>query len=205
MAGTQDFNPYDIAISHGQVLWVIDTMNIVTWLSRASLDSVLKKFRLKKVPDFARIGQAGRAGADFLYGFNELMDCVLAMKLVSDGLAFRHVVSIMTHDHEALRQCYRRAFFEAESGEGALLEVIAADGRKVSISGLYIDFMVNITKSGMLLTTGPMLIGPWRALERYMGSYMNFHPTGVVRLSQLATEAARLALKAPTVKRGRKS
>jgi len=205
MTQASKINLDDIAISHGQVLWVIDTMNIVTWLSRTSLDSVLKKFRLKKVPDFARIGQTGRAGADFLYGFNELMDCVLAMKLVSDGLAFRHVVGIMTFDHEALRQCYRRAYVEAESGEGALLEIVAADGRKISISGLYIDFLVNITKSGMLLTTGPRLIGPWRAMERYMGSYMNFHPTGVVRLSQLATEAVRLASSAPAVKRGRKS
>ena len=194
-----------LSISHGQILWVIDGMNFVPWLNRAALDSVLKKFRLNKVPDFDRVGQAGRAGADFAYGFSEIMDCVLAMKLVSEGLAFRHVVGLMKFDPEKLRQCYRRAYFEAESGAGAPLGVTSDDGRRVSISGLVLDFKAQISKSGALSTPGPILLDPWQALERYTASYVGLHPTGLVRLSQIATEAVRLALVAPPVKRGRKS
>ena len=194
-----------LSISHGQVLWVIDGMNFVPWLNRPALDSVLKKFRLNKVPDFDRLGQVGRAGADFAYGFSELMDCVLAMKLVSEGLAFRHVVGLMKFDPEKLRQFYRRAYFESENGAGAPLRVNSEDGRRVSISGLVLDFKAQISKSGALSTPGPILLDPWQALERYTAAYVNLHPMGLVRLSQLATEAVRLALAAPVVKRGRKS
>ena len=194
-----------LSIAHGQVLWVIDGMNFVPWLNRTALDSVLKKFRLNKVPDFDRLGQVGRSGADFAYSFSEIMDCVLAMKLVSEGLAFRHVLGLMKFDPEKLRQCYRRAYFEAESGVGAPLRVNSQDGRHISISGLVLDFKAQISKSGSLSTPGPILLDPWQALERYTGNYVNFHPTGLARLSQLATEAVRLAVVAPPVKRGRKS
>ena len=194
-----------LSISHGQVLWVIEGMNFVPWLNRNSLDSVLKKFRLKKVPDFERLGHVGRAGADFAYGFNEVMDCVLAMKLVADCLAFRHVAGLMRFDPDKLRQCYQRSYLEAESGAGKALRVTSEDGRQVSVSGLVLDFKAQISRMGALSTPGPVLLDPWQALERYTASYVNSHPTGVVRLSQLATEAVRLALVAPVVKRGRKS
>jgi len=49
------------------------------------------------------------------------------------------------------------------------------------------------------------LLDPWQALNRYMGFYAGLHPTGMVRLSQLATEAVRLAKDAPIIKRGRKT
>jgi hypothetical protein len=193
-----------LSLTHGQVLWVIDCMRIVEWLERPALDSVLKKFRRDGVPDFSSTGQQGCQGSNFSYNFEQLMDCVVAMKLVADGLAFRHVVGLMTSDPEKLRQYYRRAFFEAETGFGNVVEVKAEDGRKISIGGLYLDFHAVISKSGILSTTGPRLLDAWEALNRYMGGYSMLHPTGMVRLSQLALEAVRLAGHAPVIKRGRK-
>ena len=108
-----------LSLTHGQVLSVIENMRIVEWLDRAALDSVLKKFRREKVPDFSTSGQQGRQGAEFAYRYEHLIDCVVAMK--------------------------------------------------------------------------------------YMGVYSMQHPAGMVRLSQLATEAVRLAGHAPVIKRGRKS
>jgi hypothetical protein len=194
-----------LSLSHGQVLWTIEAMHIVEWLDRAALDSVLKKFRREKVPDFSQSGQKGRQGADFSYKFEHLMDCVVAMKLTADGLAFRHVVSLMRFDPEKLWQQYRRAYLEAEVGQGADLEIKASDGRKITIAGLYLDFHALISKNGVLSTPGPRLLDPWSALNRYMGLYTGLHPIGMIRLSQLATEAVRIAQEAPVIKRGRKS
>ena len=193
-----------LQLTHGQVLYVIDGMNFVPWLSRSSLDSVLKKFRLKKIPDFARTGQAGRAGADFHYSFFDLLDCVLAMKLVSEGLVFRHVIGLMTFDPERLRAFYRRAYLEAKDGYGSPLLITAADGRHMSVSGLYLDFAAQISKSGALSTPGPTLLDPWQAVDRFMAAYQGLHPTNLIRLSQLATEAVRIALEAPPTRRGRR-
>jgi len=194
----------NLALSHGQVLWTIEAMHIVEWLDRAALDSVLKKFRREKVPDFTESGQKGRQGADFVYRYEHVMDCVVAMKLVADGLAFRHVVALMRSDPEKLWQHYRRAFLESGAGQGANMEIKASDGRQLTIGGLYLDFHALISKNGVLSTPGPRLLDPWEALSRYMGLYAGLHPTGMVRLSQLATEAVRIAQEAPIVKRGRR-
>ena len=193
-----------LSLSHGQVLWVIENMQIVPWLDRSALDSVLKKFRRECVPDFSLTGQQGRQGADFSYGFEQLMDCVVSMKLVSDGLAFRHVVGLMRSDPKKLWLYYRRSFVESDAGLGRIFEVKAKDGRKVSIGGLYLDFNAVISKAGVLLSPGPRLLDPWEAMNRYMGMYSMHHPSGMVRLSQLATEAVRLASHAPVIKRGRR-
>ena len=193
-----------LSLSHGQVLWVIENMQIVPWLNRAALDSVLKKFRREGVPDFTLTGQQGRQGSDFIYAYEQLMDCVVAMKLVADGLAFRHVVGLMTSDPKKLWLFYRRAFIEADTGLGRAFEIKAADSRKINIGGLYLDFHAVISQTGVLSTTGPLLLDPWDAMNRYMGLYSMHHPAGMVRLSQLATEAVRLANHAPIVKRGRK-
>jgi len=193
-----------LSLSHGQVLWVIENMRTVEWLDRPALDSILKKFRRDGVPNFSSTGQKGRQGSDFSYGFEQVMDCVTAMKLVADGLAFRHVVALVKSDPVKLRQYYHRSLAESETGMGKIVEVKAEDGRKTSISGLYLDFNAVISKSGVLSTTGPRLLDPWEAMNRYMGLFSMLHPTGMVRLSQLTTEVVRLANHAPVFKRGRK-
>jgi hypothetical protein len=199
----QDFS--SLSLSHGQVLWTIEAIHIVEWLDRPALDSVLKKFRREKIPDFSESGQKGRQGADFAYSYEHLMDCIVAMKLVADGLAFRHVVALMRSDPERLWQHYRRAYLEADTGQGTNLEISSKDGRNLTIGGLYLDFHATISKNNLVMTAGPKLIDPWDAMKRYMGFYQGWHIVGLVRLSQLATEAVRIAKEAPIIKRGRKS
>ena len=193
------------SLSHGQVLWTIETMHIVEWLDRPALDSVLKKFRREKVPDFSESGQKGRQGADFVYQYEHLMDCIVALKLVAEGLAFRHVSSLMRFDPQKLWSLYKRAFLESDSGLGSGITISAPDGQNIKISGVYLDFFVVNSKHGGISTLGPRLLDPWSALNRYMGFYQGIHPTGLLRLSQLATEAVRIAKEAPIIKRGRKS
>lgn len=195
----------ELALSHGQVLWTIESMHIVEWLNRPALDSILKKFRREGVPDFALSGQSGRQGSDFVYRYEELMDCIVAMKLVADGLAFRHVSGLMKFDPQKLHEHYKAAFLQSDSGRGKILDVKSSDGREIGIGGLYLDFHASISKNGILSTPGPRLLDPWDALIRYMAFYKGWHLVGLVRLSQLATEAVRLAKDAPVVKRGRKS
>lgn len=203
MIRTNDIS--QLALSHGQVLWTIEAMHIVEWLDRPALDSVLKKFRREKVPDFSESGQKGRQGADFSYNYEHLMDCIVALKLVAEGLPFRHVVALMRFDSEKLWSHYKRAYLEAESGLGAGLPISTPDGRSITVSGVYLDFFVVNAKHGGISTLGPRLLDPWAALNRYLGFYQGLHPTGLIRLSQLATEAVRIAKEAPIVRRGRKS
>jgi hypothetical protein len=195
-----------ISLSHGQAMWVIEAMQIAAWLDAAGLDATLKKFRRHFVPFNQEELQKPR-WEEVRYRFEHLTEVVVALKMSGDGIAFRHVVSLLTRDREKLRLIYRRAFLEAENGLGAPYEVPAPAGRtprSIDISGLYLDFSAIARVKGMLASMSPRALDPWEALLRYMGFYSGVHTFPLIRISQLATETVRLAEKAPEVKRGRK-
>lgn len=184
-------------------MFVIGAMHIAEWLDEPGLNSILKKFRRSLVPFSAE--ELDKPQWEVVqYGYEHLVEVCVALTMVSDGIAFRHVVSLLTGDRPKLRKIYRRAFLEAGSGLGAPIDVSSIDGRKISIGGLYLDFLSVARQGGMLTTTGPRALDPWEALERFMGVYRGLHPRPPIRLSQLATEAVRLAEAAPEVKRGPK-
>ena len=194
-----------ISLSHGQAMWVIEAMQIAAWLDSAGLNATLKKFRRHFVPFGAEELQKPKWEA-VRYRFEHLIEVVVALKMSGDGIAFRHVVSLLTRDREKLRKIYRRAFLEADSGLGASYEIPAPEGRRpdsIRISGLYLDFSAMARVNGMLASMSPRTLDPWEALLSYMGFYRQ-HMFPLIRISQLATEAVRLAEAAPEVKRGRK-
>lgn len=192
-----------ISLSHGQAIWVIEAMQIAGWLDATGLNAVVKKLRRHLVPFSEEELQKPKWEA-VRYEFEHLLEIVVALKMTADGMAFRHIISLLTNHRKKLRLIYRRAFLEAESGLGAPLEIRAADGRSMNISGLYLDFSATARVKGMLATLAPTALAPWEALQRYMGLYIGVHMFPIIRISQLATEAVRLAEAAPEVKRGPK-
>jgi hypothetical protein len=192
-----------ISLSQGQAIWVIEAMQVAGWLDTAGLNAVVKKLRRHFVP-FSEEELQKPKWEEVRYGFEHLLDVVVALKMTSDGMAFRHIVSLLASHRKKLRLIYRRGFLEAESGLGTPLEIRSADGRTMNISGLYLDFLATARVNGMLATLAPTALAPWEALQRYMGLYISVHMFPLIRISQLATEAVRLAEAAPEVRRGRK-
>mgnify|MGYP006281601111 CR=1 FL=1 len=193
-----------ISLSHGQVLQTIEGMHIAPWLDRNALDSILKKLRRDNVP-FTEEELNKPQWEQLRYGYVHLIECVVAIKMMADGIAHRHIVSLLTLDRDKLRKQYIQAFLDSQSGLGMPVKLKHPDDREVTISGLYLDFMAQINELGVLSSPGPVLLDPWQALSRYMGLNQNMHPMGFIRLSDLATEAVRIASMVPELKRGRKS
>lgn len=193
-----------ISLTHGQAIWVIEAMQIAGWLDTAGLNAVVKKLRRHWVP-FSEEELEKPQWEGVRYGFEHLLEVVVALRMTADGMAFRHIVSLLASHRKKLRPIYRRAFLEAEGGLGAPVEIRSADGRNMSISGVYLDFSAAARINGMLASLAPTALGPWDALQRYMGLYVGLHMFPLIRISQLATEAVRLAEAAPEVKRGPKS
>jgi hypothetical protein len=196
-----------ISLSHGQAMWVIGGMQIAAWLDAAGLNATLKKFRRHFLP-FSQEELQKPRWEPVRYRFEHLMEVVVALKICGDGIAFRHAVSLVTRDREKLRVIYRRAFLEAERGLGAPLEIRCPDERRwprsIHISGIYLDFSAMARVDGILSSARPSVLDPWEALLRYMGFFSSVHVFPLIRISQLATEAVRLAEGAPEVKRGPK-
>jgi hypothetical protein len=193
-----------ICLSHGQVLQTIEGMHIARWLNRGALDSVLKKFRRDYVP--FSVEELDKPQWERLrYGYVHLIECVIAIKMMADGIAHRHIVSLLKMDRDRLRSQYVQAFNDAQSGLGRPLTLKHPDGREINIEGLYLDFVAQINELGVLSSPGPVLLDPWQALNRFMGFNRGMHTLPLIRLSDLAAEAVRVASMVPELKRGRKS
>jgi hypothetical protein len=192
-----------LSFSHGQVLQTIEAMHMAEWLDRPALDSVLKKLRRDLVP-FTTEELDKPQWEQVRYGYVHLVECVVAIKMMAEGIAHRHIVALLTVDRLKLREAYKTAFSDANKGLGEPIPLKHPDGREIHISGLYLDFMAKVNALGVLTTTGPRLLDPWQALSRYMGVYVGMHPLPPIRLSDLATEAVRIAVHMPELKRGRK-
>ena len=192
-----------ISLTHGQVLQTIEAMHIAEWLDRSALDSILKKLRRDLVP-FTADELDKPHWEQLRYHYVHLIECVVAIKMMAEGIAHRHIVGLLTFDRPKLRDAYKKAFFEANEGLGNPVVLKHPGGQEIRISGLYLDFMAKVNALGVLSTVGPCLLDPWQALNRYMGLYNGLHPMPPIRLSNLATEAVRLAVHMPELKRGRK-
>jgi len=193
-----------LSLSHGQVLQTIEAMHIADWLDRPALDSILKKLRRDHVP-FTAEELDKPQWVQLQYHFIHLIECVVAIKMRAEGISHRHIVGLLTFDRPKLRGAYKTAFYEANSGLGKPVAIKHPDGNEIHIGGLYLDFMATINKLGVLMSPGPRLLDPWQALNRYMGFYNGMHPLPPISLSNLATEAVRVAVHMPELKRGRKS
>jgi hypothetical protein len=200
---SDQLNISTLSFSHGQVLQTIEAMHIAEWLDRQALDSILKKLRRDLVP-FTADELDKPHWEQLRYHYVHLIECVVAIKMMADGIAHRHIVGLITFDRPKLREAYKTAFYEASTGLGKPVLIKHPDGREIHISGLYLDFMASINKLGVLMSHGLRLLDPWQALNRYMGLYSELHPLPFIRLSDLATEAVRFAVHMPKLKRGRK-
>ena len=109
-------------------MFVISSLHIAEWLDAAGLNSLLKKFRRDFVP-FSEEELDKPQWTEVRYGYAHLLESCVALRMSADGIAFRHVVSLLKNDRKRLRAIYRRAYLEAESGQGAPLEIKALDRR----------------------------------------------------------------------------
>ena len=191
-------------LTHGQAIWILRHTGISGELGDAAMNAMVKKLRLHGVP--FNVNELKGAHHDMVpYGFEHVVDLCVAANLISDGMAFRHAVSLLTRHRKTLRQFYREALLEADTGRGVPIEIKARVGTKTQAtkaSGLYLDFKAT-RHDGVLSSPGPKLLSPWEALERSIGSYLGLHPSPLIRLSQLCDRIYDLSASVPEIKRGR--
>jgi len=197
-----------LRLGHGQAMRVITDTRLMESISSTALDAMIKKLRREGVP-FGADELIKDTYAEMAYGYVHLIELAVAMKMQSDGLAFRHVVSLLTTHRSVLRGFYRDAMLEASTGRGTVRILKNPSPRNggtknTALSGLYLDFRA-VNSNGILGSPGPELLGPWQALERQMGSYDGLYPYPLIMLSQICERVLRIAEATPLVKRGRKA
>ena len=197
-----------LRLSHGQAIQVLRDTRLAESVSASALDAMIKKLRREGVP-FAADELGDYQWEEIVYRYEHIIELAVALKMQSDGMSFRHVVALLTKYRNKLRKFYREALLEARSGRGAdhsLKNSAQEPGElaQIKISGLYLDFRATY-HNGVIGSPGPELLGPWKALERFMAYYDGLYPMPLIMLSQICERVFRIAEATPPVKRGRKA
>ena len=87
-------------------------------MTETALNSMVKKLRLHKVP-FAPDEVGTYQWEEIVYRYEHLIELAVALKMLADGMAFRHVVSLLTKYRKVLRKFYREALLESRSERGS--------------------------------------------------------------------------------------
>ena len=197
-----------LKLSHGQALRIMTDTRLAAGMTDSALNSMVKKFRLNGLP-FERKEEGVNQWEETVYHYEHLVELALALKMLSDGMAFRHIVSLLTKYRPKLHRFYMDALFAADTGLGSPRTIINPEPLKgelteVQISGLYLEFSA-LARNGAMTISEPRLISPWMAVERYMASYDGLYPFPLIMLSQICQRVLKVAEGTPPVKRGRRA
>lgn len=197
-----------LKLSHGQALLVMKDTRLAENMTETALNSMVKKLRLNEVP-FEPDEVGTYQWEEIIYRYEHLVELAIALKMLADGMAFRHVVSLVTKYRKLLRKFYREALLEARSERGADRTIINPTPKfgeyaELNIGGMYLDFKATYN-NGFLGSPGPVLIGPWEAFGRYMAYYDGLYPFPLIMLSQICERVLKIAEATPPVRRGRRA
>ena len=197
-----------LKLSHGQALRVMTVTGLAAGMTDTALNSMVKKFRLNGLP-FEKKEEGANQWEETVYHYEHLVELALALKMLSDGMAFRHIVSLLTKYRSKLHRFYVDALLAADTGMGSPRTIVNPEPLKgelpeARISGLYLEFTA-LARHGVMSASEPRLISPWMAVERYMASYDGLYPFPLIMLSQICQRVLKVAEGTPPVKRGRRA
>ena len=111
------------ALSHGQALWILAHMGFRTGDTPTAFNAYVMGLRRAGLPfssDEPRLG----AGHNVIYRYEHLMELTVALALRAQAILPRDIVNLLALHRGRLRQIYRRAWTERDSGLGAPETVI---------------------------------------------------------------------------------
>jgi hypothetical protein len=200
-----DLPPIDLlALSHGQVRWVLSGLGLHGGGDGQTFDNYLKSVRRDGVP-FSSEELGVGAGHNLKYRYHHMMELAVALALRTQGILSRDIVGLLAHHRTVLRSYYRRAWLEREDKLGSTKEVVINGTIRRVISGTYLTLELTYNAHGVLSMWEPRLIDAVEAFDHYMGRHQSVYPRPPLPISEFAADIVRLAKQAPEVKRGRRS
>ena len=192
-----------LALSHGQVRWVLTHLGLRAGDSEPQFDAWLKYVRRVGVPFYPN--ELGRgAGVNVTYRFHHVMELAVALALRTQGILPRDLLGLLAQQRHVLRPLYHQAYREHDRGLGAPLQLRFAEaGRGLVVQGTFLDLQLDYLEGGVLTLAAPRLLGPEDAVRRFLRQDSLRHPRPPLPLAQLACDVLRLAEGAPELRRGR--
>jgi hypothetical protein len=191
-----------LALTHGQAVWVLGHMGFRTGDSVSAFNSYIKYLRRAGLP-FARDELGVGTGHNVVYGYDHLMELAVALALRAQAILPNDIVQLLANLRSKLRPIYRQAYIERNSGLGAPCLVKLPRRRPFNVAGVYLDLGLMYVETGFLLHGHPKAIGPADAVELFGTAHLAQQKRGLINLSELAEDVVKLASGAPEIRRGR--
>jgi hypothetical protein len=200
----QKYHVPAIALSHGQALWVLASMGFRTGDTPTAFTSYIMGLRRAGLP-FGPNELGGGAGHNVTYRFEHMMELAVALALRAQAILPRDIVSLLAERRDQLRQFYRQAWAERETGLGAPEKIHPGNQPAFRLSGIYLDLRLMYADTGFLGYPPPQALGPGKAVVRQFTANIGQHVRGLLPLTELAEEIVKLAPGAPEIRRGRRA
>ena len=193
-----------LALSHGQALWLLANMGFRTGDTETAFNAYIMGLRRAGLP-FANDELGRGAGHNVTYRFVHLMELTVALALRAQAILPRDIVHLLVNHRERLRQIYRRAWTERDSGLGAAELIVPGKQDRFRLQGIYLDLRLMYVETGFLGYSAPTALGPGEAVVRMFTKNIGQHVRGLLPLSELAEQVVDLAPGAPEFRRGRRA
>ena len=193
-----------LAVSHGQVLWVLENMGFRTGDTPTAFNAYVMGLRRAGLP-FADDELGRGPGHNVTYRYVHLMELTVALALRAQAILPRDIVSLLAQHRDRLRQIYRRAWTERDSGLGAPQPVRVGKQEPFLLSGVWLDLRLMYGEAGILFHITPTALGPGQAVVRMFTKNILQHMRQPLPVSELAEQVVELASGAPEVRRGRRA
>ena len=190
-----------LALSHGQTLRLLSELGFREGVSESTFNHYLKSLRRLGVPfDYGK-GKPKR-GRGVTYGFEDLMELSIVLLLRVYWTIPDVIIDGLRKFRCDLRRIYREAYFELTVHKYPPAKIIAPNGSRATINGLYLDLNIRYLAGQMIEFGPPRAISPFEAASRYASTLTPARSYLPLNVSIVAGMIAARAPDVPSVPRG---
>lgn len=190
-----------LALSHGQTLRLLSELGFREGVSESTFNHYLKSLRKLGVP-FEYGKDKSQARRYVTYSFEELMELSIALLLRVYWTIPDKIITRLREWRNELRRIYREAYFELTIHKYPPAKIIAPNGSRATINGLYLDLNIRYSAGQMIEFGPPRAISPFEAASRYASTLTPARSYLPLNVSIVAGMIAARAPDVPSVPRG---
>ena len=194
----------ELALSHGQTLWLTDQLGLRHDISASTFNHYIKSLRKLGVPFDKGKGQSeGRRPVT--YDFEDLMELTIALLLRVYGTLPDTVVAGLRHFRPELRPMYRQGYLDSLKRLYPPARLSERGGASIKASGLFLDLNIRYSVRQTIELGPPKLLSPFDALKAYAlseGPATSYLPLNISAVARMIVAGTRTV--PPVRRRGRR-
>lgn len=163
---TDDKAAPDLALTHGQTVWLMTELGLGQGVSPGTFNYYIKSLRSLGVPFEKGKGQS-EGHRHVTYDLEELMELTVALLLRVYGSLPDPIIEGLRTFRERLRPMYRQAFVEIAQSQRDVCRIVGPKRAETSVEGYFLDLNIRYSAGHLVEFGPPRTISAFEALTAY--------------------------------------